>query len=102
MGRILDPLCDLDQIWHVGKYGRHMYGIFDNCQLSGVSLVNGVNLSFAVDLRYCPYNTEGSHRSSIKHLTFYTVATVSFDHDQAQYISVNGVLCQCVDIKHWS
>jgi len=58
MGRS-NPWGDLDQMWHVGRYGRrnHEHNFFGDCRLRGVSLVRGVILPSPSELRYCPYNT---------------------------------------------
>ena len=51
MGRS-NPLRDLDQMWHVGRYGgrNHVCNIFRDCRLRGVDVVRGVSLPSPIDL----------------------------------------------------
>ena len=59
MGRS-NPWGDLDQMWHVGRYGGRNHvcnSQFGDCRLRGVGVVRGISLPSPIDLTRRPYNT---------------------------------------------
>jgi len=86
MGRS-NPLRDLDQMWHVGRYGgrNHVCNIFRDCRLRGVDVVREVSLPFTIDSRCHPYNTG--------HTTVWPCDRRAFPHHATKFCQNQATRC---------